>query len=457
MADLQADIAYAFRASLGDQNQNDPLWKMPEKGVFTEDFYRDLVQGTTDLVVHSWKDLPTEEKAETWIAATLPRADQRDVMLFKKESFSKPGIRIYSSSPRRSHNLQEFLPQALPWKVKSVEFRPVRGNISTRVQKLLADDEIDGLIVAKAALDRLLSDQRFTETRDDLREAMSKLEWMVLPLSENPNAAAQGALAIEVNRSNQAVMGWLEKINDTNSYLCAQREREILKEFGGGCHLALGMSVLQRSYGRIEIVRGLAPNGERIHSKKFYPTYSRAKHLSATRLEFQSERQALDANASGAEALFVSRADAWIPSAAGKIVWAAGLQTWKKLASLGVWVHGSAEALGDKEDPRINDLVGHLPRWVNLTHEDAPDMPGDRTKLASYKLNLKLLSKTLPQAEAFEWKSASEFSLALKKFPELKIKKHLCGPGRTFDLIKRTLGTDENIYVELKDEFITAF
>ena len=38
--DLQ--IEYRFRASLGDINQNDPLWKMPEKGVFTDDFVADF-------------------------------------------------------------------------------------------------------------------------------------------------------------------------------------------------------------------------------------------------------------------------------------------------------------------------------------------------------------------------------------------------------------------------------
>lgn len=54
------------------------------KGVFTEDFNQELLGGETDLVVHSWKDLPTEIKTETEIVATLPRADQRDLLLVKK-------------------------------------------------------------------------------------------------------------------------------------------------------------------------------------------------------------------------------------------------------------------------------------------------------------------------------------------------------------------------------------
>ena len=87
---LQVDAR--FRESLGDKNLTDPLWQAPEKGVFTEDFHRDLVEGAADLVVHSWKDLPVAEKPETMVAACL-RADSRDLLLFKR-----------SSSPRVAHS-----------------------------------------------------------------------------------------------------------------------------------------------------------------------------------------------------------------------------------------------------------------------------------------------------------------------------------------------------------------
>ena len=74
-------IEYLFKASLGDQNLDLPLASMGSKGVFTEDFYTDLVDGQCDLVVHSWKDLPVEDRAETHIAMTMARADVRDILL----------------------------------------------------------------------------------------------------------------------------------------------------------------------------------------------------------------------------------------------------------------------------------------------------------------------------------------------------------------------------------------
>src|SRR5881275_3651410 len=77
----QIIIDYSFRESLGDRNQNDPLWQMPEKGVFTQDLREGLLARRYDLAVHSWKDLAIEDDGRTEIAATLPRADMRDLLL----------------------------------------------------------------------------------------------------------------------------------------------------------------------------------------------------------------------------------------------------------------------------------------------------------------------------------------------------------------------------------------
>ena len=79
------EIHYHFRESLGDLNQVNPLWQMPEKGVFTEDFLTGLIVGEFDLVVHSWKDLPTEKREKTEVVATMKRADPRDLLLVRRD------------------------------------------------------------------------------------------------------------------------------------------------------------------------------------------------------------------------------------------------------------------------------------------------------------------------------------------------------------------------------------
>ena len=449
-------IEYCFRESLGDKNLTDPLWKMPEKGVFTEDFFQDLKENKTDLVVHSWKDLPTEEKEETRIVATLPRADQRDLLLFKKSSKRKPVIKIYSSSPRRMLNIKYLLGWALPWAVDSLEFQSVRGNIPTRIQKLIEDNEVDGLIVAKAALDRLLTDNHFPETVLSLREALKQLDWMILPLTENPNAAAQGALALEISAQRPDVLDLISPINCLASFASAERERQILQEFGGGCHLALGMSVLERSYGRIEIVKGLTPQGETISSKKFFPNKMRSQSLTVGRLDFEALRSSKEIAFSSVDALYISKAEAYHEKANAEIMWTAGIQTWKKLAAQGIWIHGSSEGLGEIEDPMIEALVGRENlQWGRLTHDDATETT-DRISFGSYSLELELKTENLDSSDAFKWKSGSEFILALQRFPELKNRFHICGPGRTYDTIKKHLGSGQNIFVELNDEFVTV-
>lgn len=452
----QVEIEFLFRESLGDKNLTDPLWKMPERGVFTEDFFQDLVQAKTDLVVHSWKDLPTEAREQTFIAATLPRADQRDLLLFKKSSLKKAELKIYSSSPRRAFNIKPFLSWALPWTVNSLEFHSVRGNIPTRIQKLLDDKETDGLILAKAAIDRLMTDTHFPETVEFLKKSLKQLDWMVLPLTENPNAAAQGAIAVEISSKRPEVLDLVKPINCEISYSSAQREREILKEFGGGCHLALGMSVLQRNYGRIEIIRGLTPAGESISSKKFYPVKKRPTDLKVGRIEFSSKRTQKDVSFDGFNALYVSKAEAATSNIKADCVWAAGIHTWKKLASMGIWVHGSSEGLGESENPQIENLCLTELKWARVTHDMALESD-NRKSLGAYHLELQLKTTQLdPSHNAYQWKSGSEFLLSLRQFPELKNRFHICGPGRTYDTIKKQLGSDQNIFVELNDGFITV-
>src|SRR5690606_8693356 len=139
-----------------------------------------------DAVVHSWKDLPTEENPETFIAATLPRADARDVLLFKKTSLERSDVTISSSSPRREYNGRSFLKTALPWKVNGIVFQSVRGNIPTRIAKFMEGDA-DGSMLARAALDRLLvnSDEggaESAELKSLLNRVLDACRFMVMPL-----------------------------------------------------------------------------------------------------------------------------------------------------------------------------------------------------------------------------------------------------------------------------------
>src|SRR5207248_11228473 len=73
----------------------------------------------------------------------------------------------------------------------------------------------------------------------------------------------------------------------------------------------------------------------------------------------------------GQAALWIAKADA-LPNdsivAQSGIVWASGIETWKRLARRGVWVNGCAESLGELEEPNIETVTGAELHWLKLTH-----------------------------------------------------------------------------------------
>ena len=452
-------IEYSFHESLGDKNQSDPLWQMPEKGVFTQDLRDGLLAGRYDLAVHSWKDLAIEDDGETEIVATLPRADMRDLLLVRADAFEEVRrsgrMTILTSSPRRSYNLQQFLPAALPARIDELIFEPVRGNVPTRVRKMW-NPGADGLIVAKAALDRLLEtpEEEFTATKAELRQLLSKCRWMVLPLGANPTAAAQGALAVEIKSERPELRELFATINDADAFETTIYEREILRSYGGGCHQKIGTSVLRRPYGEITFLRGLTDDGvvlKDIRLKANRPRPAKiAKDLMWPRTPSDSDwfiREPVPATIPNSP-LWVAKADA-LPEDAGvsdsQLVWTAGSRTWLKLVSRGIWVNGSADGLGEKEDPRIEMLAGGAVNWTKLTHADAPSENGVRA-LATYRLVPKADAPNIEGKQYFFWSSGSSFERALSLNPWLKSMTHFCGPGSTQKALERN-GVEAHVFL----------
>lgn len=461
----QIEINYSFHESLGDRNQNDPLWQMPEKGVFTQDFREGLVKGEFDLVVHSWKDLAIEEDPETEIAATLPRADARDLLLVREDRWpevERSGVMsIFTSSPRRSYNLESFLRQALPANLRELNFVNVRGNVPTRVRKLL-QSETDGLIVAKAALDRLLGAKQaeFGATQQELRCALSQCRWMVLPLRENPSAPAQGALAIEIVGRRADLRELLAPLNCADTFAAVTREREILRGYGGGCHQKIGASVLRRPFGEITFLRGLTDDGQGLDACALRSSKPRPPKIDR---DMMWPVDSSDADWFTREAIPVEPADAsialWIAKAdalpddwqaqAGQIVWASGVKTWKRLAQRGVWVSGSAESLGEQEPQNIETLVGSPLNWLKLTHESGYN-EGTTPTLATYRLVPNNGHVALEGKTYFFWKSGSSFAHALSLNPWIKSMMHFCGPGNTQRILERN-GVQPHVFLDHSD------
>jgi hydroxymethylbilane synthase len=248
-------------------------------------------------------------------------------------------------------------------------------------------------------------------------------------------------LAVEILRRRSDVCKLLAPLNCAETFAAVEREREILRGYGGGCHQKIGVSVLRRPFGEITFLRGLADNGEvldntSLHSSKTRPAkISREQMWPLTSAESDWFRRARISikPVSDEAALWIAKAaalpDDWCPGAK-QIVWTSGLQTWKGLATRGVWVHGSAESLGEQEPQKIETLAGRDLNWIKLTHAAGYD-EGLLPLLPTYQLVPKAERPDLHGRKYFFWTSGSSFEYALSLNPWIKSMTHFCGPGNT--------------------------
>lgn len=449
------EISYSFRESLGDKNLTDPLWKIPERGVFTEDFVQDLLSETADLVVHSWKDLPTEARPGLALLGTLPRADVRDLLFFRPESMGKKNLTLLTSSPRRTFSAENHLRDLLPFPVESIETKPVRGNVSTRIRKLV-EGEGDGLFMAKAALDRLLTapQEEFREAQEELRTYLAQLRWMVMPLSLFPTAPAQGALAIEAKAGRAEIAALVAPIHCPATAEAVNRERKLFSSFGGGCHQKIGLNVVPHPrFGNLEFFyghhQGVTKHFVRADTAPEAAPANVTRWPLEARQDFFTREEIPGVQHPGTD-LFVGRANA-LPESwkTGKeLIWTAGIESWRRLAARGLWVNGTADSLGETL-PEVDTLAGRPVRWTKLTHETSGNDGVFPNMLATYRL-IPREDFTPPPADAYFWMSASTFERALELRPEIRNARHASGPGHTAAVIEKVLGRPGEVYINYR-------
>ena len=129
------------------------------------------------------------------------------------------------------------------------------------------------------------------------------------------------------------------------------------------------------------------------------------------------------------------------------IIWVSGLETWKNIAERGIWINGSSDGLGEDLDPKIKSLTNN--EWIKLTHLDSP-VSRLKNVIHTYELEKNDISLNLENKNYFYWMSSSAFKYAITIYPNILNKFHFCGPGNTYNEIKKILGDDSrNLTVEL--------
>ncbi len=201
-----------FKTS-GDKIRGD-LKEFGGKGLFTKELEDALIDGRIDMAVHSMKDVPTVNQAPLKIGAVLKRADPRDAFISTTcagIADLRKGAVIGTASIRRRAQLSALRPD--------IKFKLLRGNVGTRLEKVIAG-EFDATFLAYAGLSRLGLSEVITE-------AVSPK--VMLP------APAQGAIGIEIRKIDTQTAKAIEGLNHPEAELAITAERAFLQALDGSC------------------------------------------------------------------------------------------------------------------------------------------------------------------------------------------------------------------------------
>jgi hydroxymethylbilane synthase len=201
------------------------------KGLFTAEIERALLAGEVDVAVHSAKDLPSEINPGAQIAAVLPRASVNDLLVLKHEcglSSLPRGATLATGSVRRTRQLH--------WKRPDLKVVDLRGNVPTRLRKL-AENQWDAIVLARAGLERL----GFSATNGELNFDRSRFFLEIVSEEIFLPAGGQGIIALQIRADDERSKSVLDPINEGETLLCLQAEREFLRRLDADCDFPVGV------------------------------------------------------------------------------------------------------------------------------------------------------------------------------------------------------------------------
>jgi len=189
----------------GDKILDTPLAKVGGKGLFVKELEQGILRGDADIAVHSMKDVPVEFPDGLHLAVICEREDPRDAFVsntYKNIEDLPQGARVGTSSLRRTCQIRTWRPD--------LEIRDLRGNVNTRLRKLLK---------------RLGFDDRIQTHLDP---------GFSLP------AIGQGAVGIECRSDDPFINGLLAPLNHPQTAIRVLAERAMNKRLEGGCQVPIG-------------------------------------------------------------------------------------------------------------------------------------------------------------------------------------------------------------------------
>lgn len=228
----------------GDKILDKPLTSFGGKGVFVSEFEEAILSGKIDLAVHSAKDMPLTLNESLDIVYIPQRNDYRDVLVTRKgvEYSKSDTFVIGTGSIRRKYQLSKVYPHA--------EFKDIRGNVGTRLEKLNAN-QYDAIVLAYAGLERLNVSEEY-------------YNFKILSIKDCICAGCQGIIAVE-GLKYSPISRILSSAENSSARISFEIERNIMKIIDASCHECSG--VYSYMIGDTIYADVLLPNGKRMQFK----------------------------------------------------------------------------------------------------------------------------------------------------------------------------------------------
>lgn len=469
-----AVVEIAGRSSRGDRELNVSLSALDGTDFFTEDIFQTLANDEADIAVHSLKDMSAPHFFSHDAFAIMDRDDVRDVAIFNSNVIEKikrgETIVIGTCSPRREEMAVSFLKKALPQVGEiNIETKPIRGNVEGRL-KQLDDGLYDATILATAGLNRLLKSESTPSAvanpdgGSSICDLLKDKLLMLLPLFECVPAPCQGAIVAEAHPQNKWAVELLQKINNTQLFAEAYAEKKKAFEYGTGCLQKFGVTTIHTKAQTHLYAAGEDTDGTLFQHWTNLPElqFSNEQLFSSTDcmkqfFDYAWTNETLHIHQ---PIVFVANYKSVVQtdvkaSIHNKKIWAAGTKTWLELAKLGLWVEGSADALGFESlqsvwqmpllQININDVC-------ILTHKQAAErwQSNGFHALANYTLkpsNDAALMERIREAKVFFWSSFSQYEhYGMYAAYDAT---HICAGGETATLLQQA-GVNPIVFPTIK-------
>ncbi|WP_286941326.1 hydroxymethylbilane synthase [Acinetobacter sp. UBA6526] len=252
--------------TMGDIKNTERLDKLGGKGLFAKEIEDQLIRDEIQLAVHSLKDLPSKNTNGLDIVAFLMHTQRNDVLISnsgKKLANLSPGSTIGTSSIRRRSQILRLR--------KDLNIKLLRGNVDTRIKKL-RELEYDAIILSYAGIARLGFGNIITE---------------ILDFENFMPAACQGIIGVQTT-SNSQHKEILKSVNQTETNIIAETEREVLRLIGANCNSPVSV-LAQIKRNKIELACQILDH----HGNLLFKGFETDDQTNSIKLAYQMSEQIL--------------------------------------------------------------------------------------------------------------------------------------------------------------------